>query len=100
MCVCLLYIGGHTIRPTVLKFGMEDHIYPWEVIGYILLWYPNPLGRGGQRVLLEVRAAQTVRFWENFIKQKLKNAPENGGTGQVRSGSFYQKLLFPYTGIY
>ena len=46
MSVCLFSIGGHTVRPTVLKFGMEDHIYPGEVIGYILLRYPNPLGRG------------------------------------------------------
>ena len=47
---------------------------------------PHPLGGGGQRVLLEVRAAQTVHFWENFIKQKLKNAPNLVGAGQVRSG--------------
>ena len=42
MCVCVFYIGGHTLGPTV----MDDHIYPWEVIGYISFWYPNPLGRG------------------------------------------------------
>ena len=34
-------IGGHTVGPTVLKFGMEDHICPREVIGYA-----NPQGRG------------------------------------------------------
>ena len=47
---------------------------------------PHPLGRGGQRVLLEIRAAQTVHFRENFIKQKLKNGPNFEGAGQVRSG--------------
>jgi len=47
---------------------------------------PHPLGGGGQRVLLEVRAARTVHFWENFIKQKLKSAPDIVGAGQVRSG--------------
>ena len=79
VCVCLFSIGGHTVGPTVLKFGMEDHIYPGEVIGYILFRYPYPRVGGGQRVVLEVRAAQTVHFCENFIKQKLKGNPENGG---------------------
>ena len=46
MSVCLFSIGGHTVGHTVLKFGMEDHIYPREVMGYILLGYPNSLGRG------------------------------------------------------
>ena len=45
---------------------------------------PHPLGGGGQRVLLEVRAAQTVHFWENFIKQKMKNAPDLVGADQVK----------------
>ena len=44
--MCVFSIGGHTVGPTVLKFGMEDHIYPWEVIGYISFRYPNPQGRG------------------------------------------------------
>ena len=26
--VCVFSIGGHTVGPTVLKFGTEDHIYP------------------------------------------------------------------------
>ena len=39
--VCLLSIGGHTLGPTMLKFGMESHIYPWEVKGYISFRYPN-----------------------------------------------------------
>ena len=65
---------------------MEDHIYLWEVIGYILMRHPNPLNGGGQRVVLEVHAAQTVQFCENFKKQKFMGTPENGGTGQVRSG--------------
>ena len=46
---------------------------------------PHLLTGGGQRVLLEVRAAQTVHFWENFIKQKLKSAPDVVRAGQVRS---------------
>ena len=32
VCVYVLYIGGHTIGPAEPKFGMEDHIYPLEVL--------------------------------------------------------------------
>ena len=38
-------------------------------------------------MLPEVRTARTVRFPENFIKQKLENAPGLVGAGQVRSGA-------------
>ena len=44
---CVFSIGGHTVGPTELKFGMEDHIYPREVIGYIL--FPNTYPPGGGR---------------------------------------------------
>ena len=48
---------------------------------------PGPRGpKGGQGVLLEVRVDQTMLFWENFIKLKLKNALGFLGTCQVRSG--------------
>ena len=40
---CLFSKCGHTIGPTVLIFGIEDHICPEEVKGYILLPYPYPL---------------------------------------------------------
>ena len=46
MWVCLFSIGGHYVGPTVLKFGMEYHIYPGEVIGYISFGYPLPPGSG------------------------------------------------------
>ena len=48
---------------------------------------PTPLGGAGPEVLLEVRPAQTVRFCENFIKQKFTNAPGLVGAGQVGSGT-------------
>ena len=54
---------------------------------------PHLLAGGGQRVLLEIRAAQTVHFWENFIKQKLKSAPDLVRAGQVKSG------LGPHPGV-
>ena len=44
-------------------------------------------------MLLEVRVAQTVHFWENFIEQKSKNTPNLVGTGQVRFG------LRPHPGV-
>ena len=44
---CVFSIGGHTVGPTELKFGMEDHIYPRGVIGYIL--FPNTYPPGGGR---------------------------------------------------
>ena len=47
LCACVFSIGGHTVGPTELKFGMEDHIYPREVIGYIL--FPNTYPPGGGR---------------------------------------------------
>ena len=47
VCACVFSIGGHTVGPTELKFGMEDHIYPREVIGYIL--FPNTYPPGGGR---------------------------------------------------
>ena len=55
--VCLFSKCGLTIGPTVLIFGMEDHICPEEVKGYILLRYPYPWVRGGLRVVLKVHAA-------------------------------------------
>ena len=46
VCFCLFSIGGHIVGPTVLKFGLEDHIYPGEVIGYISFRFPYPPGSG------------------------------------------------------
>ena len=41
----------------------------------------HPLGEGGQRVLLEVPAAQTVHFWE-----KVDDHPQFSMVRSVRSG--------------
>ena len=41
-CVCIFSIGGHTIGPAVLKFCMEDHIYPGEVIVPVRSGTPTP----------------------------------------------------------
>ena len=46
MCVFVLSIGSHTIGLTKLKLSMEDHIFPGEVLKYILFRYPYPHGWG------------------------------------------------------
>ena len=61
---------GSTLRASLARFRLAG---------------PQALGGGGQRVLLEARAAQTKHFWENFIKEKLKSTPDLVGKGQVRS---------------
>ena len=43
--MCVFFIGGHTVGPTVLKSGMEDHIYPWDRIHFVAI--PQPSGPGG-----------------------------------------------------
>ena len=72
---------------TVCVCPFSNHICSGEVIGYISSMNPNPQGRGPLKLGHGVRTAQTVHFWGNFMKQKLKCTPENGRgeTGQVRS---------------
>ena len=47
--MCVFSIGDHIVGPRELKFGMEDHIYPWEVIGYISFRYTSWQGSGGPK---------------------------------------------------
>ena len=63
--MCLFSIGGHTVGPTVLKFGMEDHIYPREVIGYILLRYTGS-GEANRSKLLVVCLGLDVAAGQGF----------------------------------
>ena len=75
VCVCVFSIGDHTVGPTVLKFGMEDHIYPWEVIGYILLRYPNPLGQGRPKSGSGGLCNPNSSFLGKFHKTKIEGRP-------------------------
>ena len=75
MCVCVFFIGGHTVGPRVLKFGMEDHIYPWEVIGYILFGYPNPGGQGALKTGFQGLYSPNRAFLGNFHKAKVEGHP-------------------------
>ena len=43
--VCSL-LAAKTLDLQVLKLGIEDHIYPLEVVGYILFQYSYPQGWG------------------------------------------------------
>ena len=83
MCVCVLYRRPHrwTYRaqiwhggPHLPQGGYRIHFVPEHL--------PPPVG-GGQRVVLEIRAAQTVHFCENFIKQKLQGTPDLVGAGHL-----------------
>jgi len=91
--ICMFAIGARTVGATELKFGMELGLYPEKVLAYVWIGRTPSPGGGGQRVLLEVRAAPTVDFLENFIKQKLKSTPDIVGAGQVKSG------LGPHPGV-
>ena len=83
--MCLFSIGGHIVGPTVLKFGMEDHVYPWEVIWYILFC---PLGRGRPKSGSGGPCSPNSAFLWKFHKTKFEGhpSPPKWGKGQVRSG--------------
>ena len=73
--VCVFYIGSHTVGPRVLKFGMKDHIYPWEVIGYILFGYPNPRGQGALKTGFQGLNSPNRAILGKFHKTKVKGHP-------------------------
>ena len=52
-CGCQFSTESHTIWQTVIKFGMEDPIYPGEVLGYISFRYPYPQGWGPKTWITE-----------------------------------------------
>ena len=83
-CVCSSEIDAHTVWPPRAEIWHRRTAE--RSTRKLELAAPHPPDRGGQRVLLEVHAAQSVRFWEDFIKQKLKKTPNTVGVGQFRSG--------------
>ena len=85
MCVYVRNRWPHRLTPRAEIWHGVPHI-PLKGQRVCLSQLPPPLGGGGQRVLLEVRAAQMRPFWESFIKQKLKkNQYGRCGSGQIRS---------------
>ena len=93
--MCVFSTGGHTIGPTALKYGMEDHIYPWKAIGYISFWYPNPQGQGRPKSASGGPCSPKGAFLINFIKQKLKGTPALVGDGLVRSSAGIHQGVWP-----
>ena len=81
--------SGYTIWHPGLKFGMRDLIHPGNVKGQWICsgWTPHPWGQGPPKDGPGIHRAQRVHFWENFIKQKLKNVPNFVAAAQIRSGS-------------
>ena len=79
------FIGGQTVWPQELKFGIKNHINPPR--GYrvpFALGFDTPTP-GALNQIPSVCPAQTVCFCENFMKQKLQGTLENGGTVQLEA---------------
>ena len=81
--MCLFSIGGLTVEPTVFKFGMEDHVYPREIKGYISFWYPYPQRWGRPKSCSGGPCSPNSAFLRNFYK-KVDGHPLKIG-GRVRS---------------
>ena len=71
----MFLIGGHTVGPSVLKFGIEDCIYPWDVIGYISFRDPNPRGQGALKTGFQGLYSPNHAFWGKFHFTKAKVQP-------------------------
>ena len=80
-------IGGHTVWPPGLKFGMEDHIHPWKVNAYVWASCPPPPGRGMPKSASGDPCSPNGAFLGNFHKTKVEESPQfcRGGSGQIRS---------------
>ena len=73
--MCVLSIGGNTVGPKELKFGMEDHIYPWEVRRYISFRYLYPQGRGSPKSGFGGPGSSNGAFLGKFHKTKIEGHP-------------------------
>ena len=48
--MCVFSIGSRIVGPIEVKFGMEDHIYPGEVLRCISFRHPKPRGQGAPKI--------------------------------------------------
>ncbi len=72
MCVpCVSAIEIQTTGQISMKFGMSILLIEGKVCSWDLTPYPNPWGQGALNRVWRASVASTVRFGENFIKQKL-----------------------------
>lgn len=90
---CISGIGGHTVWPWGLKFGMKDNINSRKVKAY--LWggeYPHSQGPGAP-------IAQMVHFFEKFIKQWIARFSCGfGGCSALRLCCWPQQWVTPARG--
>ena len=87
MCVCYVFAIFRTFRATELKLGTELEFHLEKDIAIMRAGPTHP--GGGPGALNQgprFRTAKTVRFWDNYIRQKLKSALDLVGASQVRSG--------------
>ena len=81
MCVCLFSIQIETAGQIGMKFGTEVVLDGGKVLGGNST--PYPPGMGSIKGVQGASGASTMRFGENFIKQKLQGAPDLAGAGHL-----------------
>ena len=65
------------------KFGTEVVLQGGKVLGGVSTQYPTPQGTECIKGVRGASGASTVRFGENFIKQKLQGTPNLVGAGHL-----------------
>ena len=83
MCVCLFSIEIQTAGRIGTKFGTQVVLEEGKDLGGVSTRYPHPPGTGCVKGVRGASGASTVRFGENFIKQKLQGAPDLVGAGHL-----------------
>ena len=76
LCVCLFSIEIQTAGRIGTKFGTEVVLEGGKVLGGVSTRYPHPPDMGCIKGVRGASGASTVRFGENFIKQKLQGTPD------------------------
>ena len=82
VCLCVLYRNpnGWTDRDEIWHRGGPRG---GKVLGGVSTRYPPPPGMGCVKGVRGASGASTVRFGENFIKQKLQGTPDLVGAGHL-----------------
>ena len=80
-----------------MKFGTEVVLEGGKVLGGVSTRYPHPPGTGCVKGVRGASGASTVRFGENFIKQKLQGAPDFWAPNPGPEGPGPPVLLEPWS---
>ena len=83
VCVCVFSIEIQTAGWNGTKFGMEVVLEGGRFLGVFRPGTPTPPGTGCVKGVQGASGASTVRFGENFIKQKLHGTPDLVGAGHL-----------------